>query len=59
MSERIYTSNEYKRLGERIRSNPLNISEERLSFDLLHIVPYYRMKHIQKQFKRKYGHANH
>ncbi|MBR5326833.1 MAG: hypothetical protein IKU49_10150, partial [Prevotella sp.] len=32
---------------------------QRLSFDLLHIVPYYRMKQIQKQFKRKYGHANH
>ena len=32
---------------------------QRLSFDLLHIIPYYRMKHIQKQFKRKYGHANH
>ena len=28
MSDRIYTSNEYKRLGERIRSNPLNISED-------------------------------
>ena len=23
-----YSSNEYKRLGERIRSNPLNISED-------------------------------
>ena len=31
---------------------------KRLSFSLLHIVPYYRMKQIQKQFKRKYGHAN-
>ena len=28
---------------------------QRLSFSLLHIVPYYRMKQIQKQFKRKYG----
>lgn len=32
---------------------------QRLSFNLLNIVPYYRMKQIQKQFKRKYGHANH
>ena len=28
---------------------------QRLSFSILHIVPYYRMKQIQKQFKRKYG----
>ena len=28
MSERIYTGNDYKRLGSRIRSNPQNIFEE-------------------------------
>ena len=28
--------------------------QKSLSFCLLHIVPYYRMKKIQKQFKSKY-----
>jgi hypothetical protein len=32
---------------------------KRLTFNVLHMVPYYRMKQIQKQFKRKYDHANH
>ena len=32
---------------------------KRLTFNVLHMVTYYRIKQIQKQFKRKYDHANH